>query len=98
MTIIRKHYLYVPIACTIGETGMVVADLPANVSAKDDFQTVTTFDVRRLQKDVVTRFIDGKPFVSDPAQIRVVFRYREEAAQCHPSLKSSDKFVVFVLK
>ena len=78
MNSIRRHHLYVPGAGATEDNRMVTDDLTASVLARYSFKASTMFEFHRLQKDVVTQFISGKPIISNPALIRAVFRYRKE--------------------
>jgi hypothetical protein len=85
MKIICRHYMYMPGAGERQEFGVTGADL------RYGFKAGSMFKFHRLQEDVVTQFIAGKPFINDPAQIRIFFRYRkEQTMQVHPTLRSSD--------
>ena len=92
MKIICRHHLYMPGAGVTEESGIAAADLTASLLARYSFKASTMFEFHRLQKDLVTQFIAGKPFINDPAQIRVIFRYRKEQqnVQIHPTMRSSD--------
>jgi hypothetical protein len=83
MRIIRRRHLYVP-----------AADLPTSSLEGEGSMPAVMFEFHRLQQDVVAQFIAGKPFIMDPAQIRIVFRYRKQhIEQLHPSMQS-DKQVL----
>jgi hypothetical protein len=91
MKIICRHYLYMPGAGVREESRVTATDLTASLLARYSFKPSSMFKFHRLQKDVVTQFIAGKPFINDPAQIRIFFRYRkEQTMQVHPTLRSSD--------
>ena len=92
MKIVSRHHMYVPGAGITQQTGVVAADLTASFLAKYSFKASTMFEFHRLQQDIVTQFIAGKPFIIDPGQIRIVFRYRQQhAVLLHSSLRLSDQ-------
>ena len=89
MRIIHRHHLYVPGAGNLKEEE-TPADLTASLLGKYKVKANMMFDFHRLQQAVVTQFIAGKSFIMDPAQIRVLFHYRQKHSM-HPSLRSLGK-------